>query len=54
MSASASWNKTKYQVGVDIPAGKHFAFEPYYDRDNNKLSTPNRVNAFGLTASIFF
>jgi hypothetical protein len=52
-SASASWNKTTYQAGVDIPAGKHFSFEPYYERDNNKLSTPNRVNAYGLTVSIY-
>ena len=53
-SASASWNKITYQAGVDIPAGKHFDFEPYYERDNNKLSTPKYVNAFGLTASIYF
>lgn len=53
-SASASWNKTTYQVGVDIPAGKHFSFEPYYERDHNIGSTPNHVNAFGLTTSIYF
>lgn len=53
-SASASWNKTTYQAGVDIPDGKHFDFEPYYERDNNKLSTPNHVNAIGLTFSIYF
>ena len=53
-SASASWNKTTYQVGVDIPAGKHFDFEPYYERDHNVGSTPNHVNAVGLTTSIYF
>jgi len=53
-SASASWNKTTYQVGVDVPAGKHFDFEPYYERDHNIGSTPNHVNAVGLTTSIYF
>jgi hypothetical protein len=52
--ASASWNKTTYQVGVDIPVRKHFSFEPYYERDHNIGSTPNHVNAFGLTTSIYF
>jgi hypothetical protein len=53
-SASTSWNKTMNQFGVDMPAGKHFGFEPYCERDHNIGSTPNHVNAYGLTASIYF
>ncbi len=49
-----SWNKTTLQTGVDIPLGKRFDFEPYYEHDNNVGSSPNHVNALGLTLSIYF
>ena len=51
MMSPSSIKTTYQQAGMDIPAGKHFVFEPYYERDNNKWSTPNRVNAFGPIAS---
>lgn len=53
-SSSGSWNKTTFQVGADFPFRKHFAFEPYYEHDNNIGSIPNAVNAFGMTAYIYF
>jgi hypothetical protein len=53
-SSSASWNKATFQAGVDIPAGKHFDFQPYYERDHNVTSTPNYVNAIGVATSIYF
>ena len=53
-SSSASWNKTTFQAGADFPVRKHFVFEPYYERDKNNTSVPNTVNAFGLTAYIYF
>lgn len=53
-SSSKSWNKTTFQAGADFPFRKHFDFELYYERDNNVGSTPNTVNAFGLTAYIYF
>jgi hypothetical protein len=53
-SATESWNKTTYQFGADLPFRKHFDFEPYYEHDNNVGQSPNHVNAFGLTTSIYF
>jgi hypothetical protein len=53
-SKSESWNKTTFQVGADFPFRKHFDFELYYEHDNNIGSMPNQVNAFGLTAYIYF
>jgi hypothetical protein len=53
-SSSGSWNKTTFQVGSNFPFRKHFAFELYYERDNNVGSIPNAVNAFGMTAYIYF
>lgn len=53
-SNTGSWNKTTYQFGADLPFRKRFDFEPYYEHDNNIGSTPNQVNAFGLTTSIHF
>lgn len=53
-SSSASWNKATFQAGSDFPVRKYFVFEPYYERDNNNSSIPNTVNAFGLTAYIYF
>ena len=49
-----SWNKTTVQAGVDLPFGKRFDIQPYYERDNNIGSTPRYVNAFGLTAGLHF
>ena len=53
-SRSQSWNKTTFQAGADFPFHKHFDFELYYEHDNNVGSTPNTVNALGLTAYIYF
>jgi hypothetical protein len=53
-SGSGSWNKTTFQFGADFPFRKHFDFELYYEHDNNVGSTPNQVNAFGLTSYIYF
>jgi hypothetical protein len=53
-SASTSWNKITLQAGADIPVGKHLEFEPYFERDHNIGSTPEHVNAVGLTTSIYF
>jgi hypothetical protein len=53
-SSSGSWNKTTYQFGANFPFRKHFDFELYYEHDNNIGSTPNRVNAFGITTYIYF
>jgi len=53
-SSTDSWNKTTVQVGADFPFRKRLDFEPYYEHDNNIGSTPNQVNAFGLTTSVHF
>jgi len=53
-SSSRSWNKKTFQVGSKFPFRKHFEFELYYERDDNVGSIPNAVNAFGMTAYIYF
>jgi hypothetical protein len=49
-----SWNKQAYQFGSDFPFGKRFDFELYYEHDHNVGSNPERVNALGVTAYIYF
>ena len=53
-SSAGSWNKTTYQFGADMPFGKRFDLELYYERDNNVGSVPQHVNAFGFNPSIYF
>ncbi len=53
-SAPGSWNKTTYQGGVDVPLGKRFDVQVYFERDDNRTSTPRYVNAVGVTSSIYF
>jgi hypothetical protein len=53
-SSTQSWNKTTYQFGADMPWGKRFDFELYFEHDNNTSSVPNHVNAFGITTNIYF
>jgi hypothetical protein len=53
-SSAGRWNKTTFQAGSDFPIRKRFVFELYYEHDNNIGSTPNQVNALGLSIYIYF
>ena len=53
-SSASSWNKTTAQFGADVPVRKYLVLELYYEHDNNVGSTPNQVNALGMTAYIYF
>jgi hypothetical protein len=48
------WNRNRYSVGVQAPAGTHLVLETYYLRQNDSRSSPPHVNAFGLTISLYF
>jgi hypothetical protein len=52
--SSSSWNKTTYALGGTVGLTKRIDLEPYYERENNTGSTPNHVNAFGLTFHAYF
>lgn len=53
-SVPSSWNKSTYSFGADIPIKKRFQLEPYFERDIDVGSTPDRVNAVGLILYIYF
>lgn len=49
-----AWNKNDYEVGVILPAGDRFEFQPYYAHSNDSRSTTQHVNAVGFTVSMYF
>jgi hypothetical protein len=49
-----AWTTVRYTVGVEFPAGPHIVVQPYFVRQNDRRSTPQHVNAFGLTWNLYF
>lgn len=44
-----TWNRERYQVGVEVVFGTRWRIEPYLTFQNDDRSEPQHVNAFGLT-----
>jgi hypothetical protein len=54
-SQYSKWSTTELYAGTQLPVGKHFEFNPYYEHQNNTGKKPNKqVNALGLTVNIYF
>lgn len=53
-TGKSAWVPNRYAAGVQIPAGEHIVFEPYYARQNDRLSTPQHLNALGLKFRLYF
>lgn len=52
-SQSDSWDKQVYKFGFTLPVHPRAELSPYYERQDN-TSKPRYVNAFGLTAYLYF
>ncbi len=48
------WNRQCYYAGVDWPIHRKSVLDTYYCRQNDSVSSPAHVNAFGLTWKLFF
>jgi hypothetical protein len=49
------WSTTALYAGCLFPMGKHFAFNSYYEHENNTGKRPNRSkNAIGLSLYLYF
>jgi hypothetical protein len=49
------WSDTVLYAGSLFPIGKHAAFNPYYEHQNNTGKKPNqRLNQFGLLLDLYF
>jgi len=48
------WNRQLYYVGVDWPIHRKAVLDTYYARQNDSVSSPAHVNAFGLTLGLYF
>jgi hypothetical protein len=49
-----SWNENQYALGVHLPIKKHFMLDTYVLHQNCTTCGQRSVNAFGLTANIYF
>lgn len=49
------WGTTALYAGSLFPAGKHFAFDGYYEHQNITIARPNRqLNQFGFILNMYF
>jgi Protein of unknown function (DUF2490) len=54
-SQYAKWSSTNFYAGVQLPLGKHFQLDPYYEHENNTGNPPNQqVNAGGIILNLYF
>lgn len=49
-----TWNRQRYQAGVEIALDRSWRLEPSLVRQNDSRSQPARVNALGLAIKYFF
>jgi hypothetical protein len=49
-----SWAQQRYEYGVQVPCGPRVVFETYGARQHNPHSTPQLVNALGVTLYLYF
>jgi hypothetical protein len=48
-----TWNRQRYQVGVEVELNRAWRMEPSLYRQNDSRSEPSRVNALGLALKYF-
>jgi len=48
-----SWNRQRYQAGVEIPLGSRWRIEPYLASQHDSVSSPAHVNALGLIVKYY-
>jgi hypothetical protein len=48
------WNRNRYAIGIRFPARSHFVPEIYFLHQNDSKSTPQHVNALGVTFNLYF
>ncbi len=54
-SLYSKWADTALYAGCNLPIGKHFDLNPYYEHQNQTGKSPNqRYNQFGLMLNIFY
>jgi hypothetical protein len=49
-----TWNRMRYILGIRFPARGHFILETYFQHQNDRQSTPQRVNVLGVTLNLYF
>jgi hypothetical protein len=49
-----SWARTVYQLGAEVTVDKHFRYEIYLARQNDRQPTELSVNALGLVAKWYY
>ncbi len=47
------WNQNAYCLGATFSVRHSLDIEPFYEHRNNSRSAPARINAFGLTLSLY-
>ena len=48
------WNRNRYAIGMRFPARHHFVPELYFLHQNDSESSPQHLNAFGVTFNLYF
>ncbi len=48
-----TWNRQRYQAGLEIALSKRWRIEPYYTRQNEQRSDTPHLNAFGLSVKYY-
>lgn len=47
------WNEWWYTAGIQLPFGRHWMFDAYYQRQDCSTCTPRRWNVAGLTVNYY-
>ncbi len=53
-TGKSAWVPNQYCLGFQIPIGTHVVVEPSYLKQNDRLATPQHVNATRLVFSFYF
>lgn len=48
------WNQNSYSMGASFPVRHRLDLAPFYEHRNTSRSSPEHVNALGLTVSLYF
>ena len=52
--SAGEWSRNRAQAGMDLTVGKRSDLLLYYQRQSDRLSTPARIHALGLTLLVDF
>jgi hypothetical protein len=48
-----TWNRQRYQMGVEVELSEHWRIEPYLAYQNDSRSQPEHITAFGLVLKYY-